>query len=169
MLQNIKVPAMAGAVLTALAGVLTTLSGIPVIAVYATGAVSVVNVLVPLFSGQPGHATFKVPALVGVVLTALAAAAVSLEDVSAVAIYATAAAGAIHALIPLFRYDPSLKGTTAAQRIDAKVEVPAFVGTLITCGLVVCSLLTGVPAVAPYVAGALTFLHTVAGYFTYPD
>jgi hypothetical protein len=169
MLQNIKVPAIAGAVLTALAGVLVALSGIPAIAVYATGAVSVVNVLVPALSGQPGHATFKVPALVGVILTALAGALASLQDISSVAIYATAAAGAIHSLIPLFRYDKSLKGTTAAQRIDAKVEVPAFVGTLITVALVVCSLLASVPGWAPYLVGATTFLHTVVGYFTYSD
>jgi hypothetical protein len=169
MLQNIKVPAIAGAILTALAGVLAALAGIPVVGVYAVAAVSVVNVLIPALSGRPGHATFKVPALVGVILTALAAALVTLEGVSSVAIYATPAAGAIHALVPLFRYDKSLKGTTAAQRIDAKVEVPAFVGTLITVGLVVCSLLAEVPGWAPYVAGAMTFLHTVAGYFTYSD
>lgn len=169
MLQNIKVPAIAGAVLTALAGVLTALSGIPVAAVYATGAVSVVNLLVPLFSGQPGHATFKVPALVGVILTALAAAVVSLEGVSAVAIYATAAAGAIHAVVPLFRYDKSLKGTTAGELISPKVEVPAFVGSLITVGLVVCSLLAGIPGWDPYIAGGVTFLHTVSGYFVYSN
>lgn len=169
MLQNIKVPAIAGAVLTALAGVLTALSGIPVVATYAVGAVSIVNVLIPAFSGQPGHATFKVPAIVGMVLTGLAAALAGLEGISAVAIYATAAAGAIHALIPLFRYDKSLKGTTAGQKIDTKVEVPAFVGTLVTAGLVICSLLTGVPGWAPYIAGAVTFLHTVSGYFVYSD
>jgi hypothetical protein len=169
MLQNIKVPAIAGAVLTALAGVLTALSGIPVVAVYATGAVSLLNIVIPLLTTSPGLATFKVPALVGVILTGLAAALVTLEGVSVVAIYATAAAGAIHAVIPLFRYDPSLRGTDAGEEMVPKVEVPAWVGTGITLALVVCSLLTGVPAVAPFVAGALTFLHTVSAYFTYPD
>lgn len=168
MLQNIKVPAIAGAVLTALAGILAAVSSVPVVAVYATAGVSLINTAIPLLTVTPGLATFRVPALVGVVLTGLSAALVGLQDVSAVAIYATAAAGAIHSAIPLFRYDKSLAGT-AGELIVLKVEVPAFVGSLLTVCLIACSLLAGVPAVAPYVAGAVTFLHTVAGYFVYSE
>lgn len=167
MLQNIKVPAIAGAILTALAGILVAISSIPVAAVYATAGVSLINTAIPLLTFAPGLATFRVPAIVGVVLTGLSAALVGLQDVPAVAIYATAAASAIHAVIPLFRYDEALTGTTAGELIDTKVEVPAFVGTFVTLALVGCSLLAGVPAFAPYVAGGLTFLHTVSGYFTY--
>lgn len=169
MLQQIKVPAIVGAVLTAAAGVLAALSGIPVVAVYATAGVSLINAAVPLLTVAPGHATFKVPAIVGVVLTGVSAVLAGLQDISAVAVYAAAAAGAIHALVPLFRYDSSLHGTTAGERMVPKVEVPAWVGSAITGILVVLSLLSGIPAVVPYVAGAITFLHTVAGYFTYSD
>lgn len=169
MFEHIKAPAIVGAVLTALAGVLTAISTIPAVALYATFGVSLVNTALPLFSFTPGLATFRVPALVGVLLTGVAAVLAGLQDVSAVAIYATAAAGAIHAITPLFRFDSKLKGTTAGERMAPKVEVPAWVGTCVTAALVVLSLLAGVPAVVPYATGGLTFLHTVAGYFVYAD
>lgn len=169
MLQHVKVPAIVGALLTAAAGVLVAISAVPAVAVYATGAISLINTALPLITVSPGLATFKVPAIVGVVLTGVSAVLAGLQDISSVAIYATAAAGAVHAVVPLFRYNSSLKGTTAGELMVPKVEVPAWVGTVITGILIVCSLAAGVPALAPFIAGGVTFLHTVSGYFVYPN
>jgi hypothetical protein len=167
MLQHFKVPLIVGALLTAATGVLTAISGLPVVGVYAVAAVSVVNVIAPVFSEHEGHSTFRVPAIVGIVLTGISTALVGVEAIPSIAIYATAAAGAIHAVTPLFRYSRRLRGTTAGQKMVPKVKVPAQVGTAITVALTVCSLLAGIPGWAPYLMGMATFLQTVSGYFSY--
>ncbi len=53
--------------------------------------------------------------------------------------------------------------------LHPKVKVPAIVGTVITIGLAVATALTSVPATAVYAAAGVTFLNTVAGYFTYAE
>lgn len=50
--------------------------------------------------------------------------------------------------------------------IHPKVQVPAIVGTVVTVLLAVLSGLTGVPAIAPYIAAALTVLQAISGYIT---